>query len=95
MGGNVSPFGSHGFNSDGNHPPFAHLNPTIGVFMAIPSILFVVDGFYSATVIQNDMKEPHKLGKALFVGLVIIIAIDIVVAISLMLGGGTIFHFSE
>jgi amino acid transporter len=65
--------------------------------MSIPSVLFVVDGFYSSTAIQSSMKEPKKMNKAILLGLISILSIDILIAISLMFGqqeGGGITSFS-
>lgn len=74
-----------------------NLYPVLGIFMSIPSVLFVVDGFYSSTAIQSSMKEPKKMNKAILLGLISILSIDILIAISLMFGpkeGGGITGFS-
>lgn len=74
-----------------------NLYPVLGIFMSIPSVLFVVDGFYSSTAIQSSMKEPKKMSKAILLGLFSVLAIDILIAISLMFGpakGGGIGSFS-
>jgi hypothetical protein len=75
---------------------FNNLYPVLGIFMSIPSILFVVDGFYSSTAIQSSMAEPKKMNKAILIGLISILSIDILIAISLMFGskqGGGIVSF--
>jgi amino acid transporter len=75
-----------------------NLTPVLGIFMSIPSILFVVDGFYSATAIQSSMREPKKMSKAILFGLVAIVAVDILIALSLMFGpkaGGGIGIFAD
>jgi hypothetical protein len=75
-------------------PLFTQLAPVLGIFMSIPSILFVVDGFYSATAIQSKMQEPKKIGKALVVGLVFIMLVDLIIAVSLLLGAKGTAGFS-
>jgi hypothetical protein len=77
---------------------FNNISPILGIFMSIPSILFVVDGFYSSTAIQTSMREPKKMSKAILVGLMVITVIDLLIALSLMFGpkqGGGIGIFSD
>lgn len=64
---------------------FQEYYPLLGVMVSIPSVFFVFDGFYGAASIQNEMKEPAKLPKALLFGLIIVSALDLLISISLML----------
>ena len=61
----------------------------LGVIASIPAIAFSFDGFYTAAGMQSEMKEPEKTPKALVFGLLIVAVIDILVAISLLIGTST------
>ena len=61
----------------------------LGVIGSIPAIAFSFDGFYTAAGMQSEMKEPEKTPKALVFGLLIVAVIDILVAISLLIGTST------
>jgi hypothetical protein len=77
---------------------FNNLVPALGIFMSIPSVLFVVDGFYSCTAMQTSMAEPKKMDKAILIGLICILSIDVLIAVSLMFGssqGGGISSFKN
>ena len=77
---------------------FNNLYPVLGIFMSIPSVLFVVDGFYSSTAIQSHMAEPKKMSKSILIGLISILCIDMLIAVSLMFGsdkGGGIISFKD
>jgi len=71
---------------DSSPSTFVGLNPYVGIFMSIPSILFVMDGFYSATAFQSSLEQPKKMGKIMFIGLSILTVVYLLIAISLMLG---------
>ena len=61
----------------------------LGVIGSIPAIAFSFDGFYTAAGMQSEMKEPEKTPKALVFGLLIVAVIDVLVAISLLIGTST------
>jgi len=79
-------FGSTNGTDASTPPTFVGLNPYVGVFMSIPSILFVMDGFYSATAFQSSLEQPKKMGKIMFIGLSILTVVYLLIAVSLMLG---------
>lgn len=62
---------------------FASLVPGLGMFISFGAIFFAYDGFYYSVGIQSDMKEPQKTPIALVVGLVIVTAIYLLIAISM------------
>ncbi len=70
-----------------NVPLFNELNPVLGIFISIPSIFFVFDGFYSTAGLQTEMNEPKKSAKAMLIGLLTVSCIDILISISLMISG--------
>lgn len=68
-------------------PLFNQLNPVLGIFISIPSIFFVFDGFYSTAGLQTEMKEPKKTSNAMLIGLLCVSTIDLLISISLMISG--------
>lgn len=62
---------------------FVSLSPGIGMFLSFGAIFFAYDGFYYSVGIQTDMKQPEKTSKALVIGLVIVTAIYLLIAISM------------
>ncbi len=68
-------------------PLFNELNPVLGIFISIPSIFFVFDGFYSTAGLQTEMKEPKKTSNAMLIGLLCVSSIDLLISISLMISG--------
>ncbi|MDE6477091.1 MAG: APC family permease [Mycoplasmoidaceae bacterium] len=68
-------------------PLFNELNPVLGIFISIPSIFFVFDGFYSTAGLQTEMKEPKKTSNAMLIGLLCVSTIDLLISISLMISG--------
>jgi amino acid transporter len=50
-----------------NGAPFnlIKFSPAFGVIAAIPAIFFAFDGFYTASGVYSDMKEPKKFSSAL------------------------------
>ncbi|WP_406615345.1 APC family permease [Mycoplasmopsis hyopharyngis] len=70
------------------------LGAGLGMFLAIAAIFFAYDGFYVASGIQSEMKEPKKTPLALFIGLGITTIIYLLIAISLTLNGGDVFGMS-
>ncbi len=68
-------------------PLFNELSPVLGIFISIPSIFFVFDGFYSTAGLQTEMNEPKKSAKAMLIGLLTVSCIDILISISLMISG--------
>lgn len=67
------------------------LSPGIGLFGAIGAIFFSYDGFYVASGIQTELKEPKKAPLALVLGLVIttFVYITIAAAVSVSTPGGS------
>ena len=61
----------------------------LGVIGSVPAIAFSFDGFYTAAGMQSEMKEPEKTPKALLFGLLLVAVIDVLVAISLLIGTST------
>ncbi|WP_036456939.1 APC family permease [Mycoplasmopsis lipofaciens] len=70
---------------------FSGIGAGLGVFLAISAIFFAYDGFYVASGIQSEMKEPKKTPLALFLGLGITTIIYVVIAISMSINGGSFF----
>jgi amino acid transporter len=58
----------------------------LGVIGSVPAIAFSFDGFYTAAGMQSEMKEPEKTPKALVFGLLLVAVIDLLVAVSLLIG---------
>lgn len=76
---------------------FGKLTPGFGMFIAIGAIFFAFDGFYVTAGIQSEMKEPKKTPWAILVGLIVVTAIYLIIAISMSLGStdGTPFGFQS
>lgn len=62
------------------------LFPVLGIFGSIPAIIFSFDGFYAASGIQSEMKEPSKTPLALIIGLLVVSILDIFITVSLLIG---------
>lgn len=62
---------------------FVSMSPGIGMFISFAAIFFAYDGFYYSVGIQSDMKEPQKTSKALVIGLSVVTAIYLLIAISM------------
>ena len=71
------------------------LGAGLGMFLAVAAIFFAYDGFYVASGIQSEMKEPKKTPIALFIGLGITTIIYLLIAISLSINGGDVFGMAE
>lgn len=67
----------------------------LGMFLAISAIFFAYDGFYVASGIQSEMKEPKKTPIALFLGLGITTVIYLLIAISMSLAGGSVLGIQD
>lgn len=74
------------WTSLGTHARLAQMFPLMGIVGSIPAIIFSYDGFYSAAGIQSEMEEPKKTPAALVAGLVIVSVINLLIAVSLLLG---------
>ncbi|MCQ3915107.1 MAG: APC family permease [Mycoplasmoidaceae bacterium] len=70
----------------GSHVRLAQMFAPLGVIGSIPAIIFSYDGFYSAAGIQSEMEEPKKTPLALVVGLLIVSAINLLIAVALLFG---------
>ncbi|WKX02221.1 APC family permease [Candidatus Mycoplasma mahonii] len=64
------------------------ISPAIILIGGIPAISFAFDGFYEASSLRNDMKNPKQNGSAIVVGVSIILAIYIFMTIAFTLGSG-------
>ncbi|NQZ66144.1 MAG: amino acid permease [Mycoplasmatales bacterium] len=62
------------------------LFPSMVLLTGIPAIMFAFDGFYEASSIRKNMKNPNKNTKAILSALFIILAIYIFVSISFGIG---------
>ncbi len=62
------------------------LDPSLGLFCSLSSIFFAYDGFYVASGIQSEMKEPKKTPLALVIGLSLVTVFYLLIAISSMVG---------
>lgn len=82
---------------DKNATDFFAMSPAFGIFGSIAAIFFAYDGFYVTAGLQTEMREPRKTPKAIFVGLVLVTAIYLIIAISMSLGspGGSFFSFQD
>ncbi|ADE19855.1 APC family permease [Mycoplasma crocodyli] len=67
----------------------------LGMFLAISAIFFAYDGFYVASGIQSEMKEPKKTPLALLFGLGITTIIYLLISIGLSLNGGNVFSMQD
>ncbi|XQP55250.1 MAG: APC family permease [Mycoplasmoidaceae bacterium] len=78
------------------HTRLAQMFPVLGVIGSIPAIIFSYDGFYSAAGIQSEMEEPKKTPLALVVGLLIVSAINLLIAVALLFGStnGKVNHLA-
>jgi amino acid transporter len=76
---------------------FAQMSLVCGVLSSIPAVFFSFDGFYSAAGLQTEMRDPHKMPKALTVGVTIVACLEIVVSTSLLIGcqDGSLFGLTE
>ena len=63
--------------------------PGLGMFLAISAIFFAYDGFYVAAGIQSEMEEPKKTPMAILLGLLVTTIIDLIIAISMSINGGS------
>ncbi|MGL5521973.1 MAG: APC family permease [Metamycoplasmataceae bacterium] len=68
-------------------PTLSALSPGFGIFIAIAGIFFAYDGFYFASGLQSEMKNPKKTPIAIFVGLLIVTTIYLLIAITMSLNG--------
>ncbi|MGL4183649.1 MAG: APC family permease [Metamycoplasmataceae bacterium] len=68
-------------------PTLSALSPGFGIFIAIAGIFFAYDGFYFASGMQTEMKNPKKTPIAIFVGLLIVTIIYLLIAITMSLNG--------
>ncbi|EFF41586.1 APC family permease [Mycoplasmopsis alligatoris] len=67
----------------------------LGMFLSMSAIFFAYDGFYVASGIQSEMKEPKKTPMALFFGLGITTIVYLLISISLSLNGGNVFSMGD
>ncbi len=75
---------------------FSSLTPGFGMIIAVGTIFFAYDGFYVTAGMQTEMKDPKKTPMAILIGLSIITAIYLVIAISMsMNGSGSFFGFGD
>lgn len=63
--------------------------PGFGTVLSMSAIFFAFDGFYFASGIQKEMKEPQKTPKAIIIGLVVVTVIYLTIAIVMTLAGST------
>lgn len=68
---------------------FSQLWPGIGTILAMSAIFFSFDGFYFAAGVQKEMKEPQKTPKAIIIGLLIVTAVYLIIAIVMSLASST------
>ncbi|MEE3928068.1 amino acid permease [Mycoplasmopsis ciconiae] len=61
--------------------------PGIGLFISWAGIFFAYDGFYVATGISEELKEPKKAPKALMIGLVVVTILHLIIALSMSING--------
>ncbi|QJB71081.1 APC family permease [Mycoplasma sp. 1654_15] len=68
--------------------------PGIGWILSLAAIFFTYEGFFAATGIQTEMKEPKKTPLAILFGLLIVTAIYLLLAIAMsIVGDGSISSF--
>ncbi len=65
------------------------LSPSLGLFCSLSAIFFAYDGFYVASGIQSEMKEPKKTPIALVIGLSLVTVFYLLIAISSMIGSNS------
>lgn len=84
-------------NADKNQWSFFTMTPLVGVWGAMAAIFFAFDGFYVTAGIQTEMKNPKKLPLAFVLGLAIITAIYLTIAISMSIStsGGSFFQYLD
>ena len=58
----------------------------LGIIGSVPAIAFAFDGFYTASGIISEMKEPKKTPQALLIGLLLVAILDLTIGISLLIG---------
>lgn len=66
---------------------FFTVSPVFGFFGSLAAIFFAYDGFYATAGIQTEMREPKKTPKAIVLGLAIVTAIYLAIAISMSVAG--------
>ncbi|MGY6172556.1 amino acid permease [Candidatus Mycoplasma pogonae] len=73
-------------------PGFSSVTPFLGLTMAIPSIMFSFDGFYTITCLKSDMKEPKKVSTIMMFSLILVSILYLMTTIGLIVGStnGTI-----
>ncbi len=64
--------------------PFENISPALGMFASIPAIYFAFDGFYTASSIVTEMKEPKKAPMAIIVGISAITFIYVLISLSVL-----------
>lgn len=74
---------------------FSTMSPGIGMFISFGAVFFAYDGFYFSVGIQSEMKEPKKTSLALVIGLAIVTAIYLLVAISMTIASPSSGTFSS
>lgn len=65
------------------------ISPVFGLFTSLSAVFFAYDGFYVASGIQSQMKEPKKTSLALVIGLSLVTFFYLLIAISCMVGSET------
>lgn len=73
------------------------LSPGVGLFGAISAIFFAFDGFYVASGIQTELKEPKKAPVAIVLGLALTTAVYLAIAAatSISTAGGSFTGLKE
>jgi amino acid transporter len=61
-------------------------SPIFGVIASIPAIFFAFDGFYAASGVYSNMKEPKKFSSALSIGMSLTALIYLLISIGMLLG---------
>ncbi|ADM21986.1 APC family permease [Mesomycoplasma hyorhinis] len=68
--------------------------PGFGFVLSLAAIFFTYEGFFAATGIQSEMKEPKKTPLAILFGLIIVTVIYLLLAIAMsIVGDGSISSF--
>jgi amino acid transporter len=65
---------------------FAQLSLFLGVLNSLPAIFFTFDGFHNVASLQSELREPKKMPKTMCIGTTIVAALEIIVAVSLLIG---------
>ncbi len=65
---------------------FIGLTPFISLFISIPAIFFAFDGFYTVSAIREKLVEPKKLGRAILIGIVIVLSVYMIISIAMFSG---------